>query len=50
MKEDSRMTTSPLILVQSLNKSMLEALIAMVLIRVPNLTPSHAAGEKELVR
>lgn len=38
------MDTSPLILVQFLNDSMLEALMAMVLTSEPTPRPSHAAG------
>lgn len=40
--------TSPLILVQFLKDSMLEALMARVLIRVPTPTPSQAAGRQRL--
>lgn len=40
------MSTSPLILVQFLKDSMLEALMAMVLIRVPTPTPLQAGGRE----
>lgn len=44
------MDTSPLILVQFLKDSMLEALMAMVLIRAPTPTPSQAAGRQTPVK
>lgn len=44
------MDTSPLILVQFLKDSMLEALMAMVLIRAPTPTPSQAGGRQTLVK
>lgn len=42
------MGTSPLILVQFLKDSMLEALMAMVLIRAPTPTPLQAGGREKL--
>lgn len=42
------MDTSPLILVQFLKDSMLEALMAKVLIRAPTPTPSQAGGRERL--
>lgn len=44
------MDTSPLILVQFLKDSMLEALMAMVLMRLPTPTPSQAGGRQTLVK
>lgn len=44
------MDTSPLILVQFLKDSMLEALMAMVLTRAPTPTPSQAGGRQTLVK
>lgn len=43
------MDTSPLILVQFLKNSILEALMAMVLIRVPTPMPSHARERETVV-
>ena len=40
--------TSPLIFVQFLKDSMLEALMARVLVRVPTPTPSQAGGRERL--
>lgn len=44
------MDTSPLILVQFLKDSTLEALMAMVLIREPTPTPSQAGGRQTLIK
>lgn len=48
VKEVSMSETSPLILVQFLKDSMLEALTAIVLIRAPTPTPSQAGGRGRL--